>query len=73
VGTTYGAISLNETMEEHAFICPYCWQEITMLLDLSGGAQSYVEDCEVCCNPITIAYQVEDGNLTDFSAEPTQS
>jgi hypothetical protein len=44
-----------------------------MLLDLSAGAQTYVEDCEVCCNPITISYQVEDAELSDFAAEPLQS
>ena len=41
-----------------------------MLLDLSGGAQSYIEDCEVCCNPIRISYDVEDEQLIDFRAEP---
>jgi hypothetical protein len=43
-----------------------------MMLDLSAGGQSYVEDCEVCCNPITILYESEDGALTSFSAEPLQ-
>lgn len=44
-----------------------------MLLDLSSGGQHYVEDCEVCCNPIQVAYQCEDGALTSFDAEPLQS
>jgi hypothetical protein len=56
-------------LEEHYFQCPYCWEEISMLLDFSGGSQSYVEDCEVCCNPITIAYEAEAGGLISFSAE----
>lgn len=43
-----------------------------MLLDLSSGGQEYVEDCEVCCNPISISYQSEDGSITSFSAEPLQ-
>jgi hypothetical protein len=43
-----------------------------MMLDLSSGGQSYVEDCEVCCNPITISYDAEDGTVTNFSAEPLQ-
>ena len=41
-------------MEEHFFQCPYCWEEISMLLDPSIQRQTYVEDCEVCCNPIEI-------------------
>lgn len=56
-------------LDEHFFECPYCWENISMLLDLSGGAQSYIEDCEVCCNPIRISYDVEDEQLIDFRAE----
>lgn len=56
-------------LDEHYFECPYCWENISMLLDLSGGAQSYIEDCEVCCNPIRISYDVEDEQLIDFRAD----
>ena len=31
-----------------------------MLLDFSVRRQTYVEDCEVCCNPIEVSYAVED-------------
>ena len=32
--------------------CPYCGESVELLLDPgSGGRQSYVEDCEVCCQP----------------------
>jgi len=40
-----------------------------MVLDLSVRRQTYVEDCEVCCNPIEISYIVEDDTLADFSAK----
>lgn len=60
-------------LEEYSFTCPYCWEEITMLLDLSAGAQSYVEDCEVCCNPIQITFETEDGAIIGFDASPIQS
>jgi hypothetical protein len=39
-----------------------------MLLDLSAGSQIYVEDCEVCCNPIEISYQAEEGRIVSFAA-----
>jgi transcription elongation factor Elf1 len=54
---------------EHFFTCPHCWQKISMILDLSIEEQNYVEDCEVCCNPIQINYTVEDDELNDFWAE----
>ncbi len=41
-------------MEEHFFQCPYCWETISMLFDSSIDKQDYIEDCEVCCNPIKI-------------------
>ena len=41
-------------MEEYFFQCPYCWEEISMLLDASICKQNYIEDCEICCNPIEI-------------------
>lgn len=54
--------------EEVFFICPYCWQEISMLLDYSVREQDYIEDCEVCCNPIQIHYRVDEDTVTDFGA-----
>ena len=53
---------------DHAFACPYCGAPITMLLDPSVPAQRYVEDCEVCCNPVEIAYVVEDEAVVSFEA-----
>jgi transcription elongation factor Elf1 len=59
-------------LEEYYFNCPYCWQEISMLVDLSSGGQSYIEDCEICCNPIAIAYTTEDDTINSWSAIPAQ-
>ncbi len=53
---------------EHFFICPYCWQEISMVLDLTVEEQTYIEDCEVCCRPIQIRYTVFDEKLENFEA-----
>jgi len=53
---------------EHFFTCPYCWQTISMVLDVSVPEQTYVEDCEVCCQPIEVSYATEDGALMGFEA-----
>ena len=53
-------------MLEHFFQCPYCWEEISMLLDPSLGSTEYIEDCEICCRPINVVYGFEDQNLTNF-------
>jgi transcription elongation factor Elf1 len=55
-------------MEEHFFQCPYCWEEISMLLDVSVTFQKYIEDCEVCCHPIELSVGYEEGVLQSFSA-----
>ncbi len=55
-------------MDEHFFQCPYCWEEVSMLLDTSVYKQTYIEDCEVCCNPIQISTQFEDASLVFFEA-----
>ncbi len=56
-------------MEEHFFQCPYCWEEISMLLDTSVSKQVYVEDCEVCCNPIEVTVHFQNKELTVFEAK----
>ena len=53
---------------EHFFACPYCWEQISMVLDTSTPRQTYVEDCEVCCHPIEVSYAIEDEALASFTA-----
>jgi transcription elongation factor Elf1 len=53
---------------EHFFLCPYCGERISMVLDLSIAEQAYIEDCEVCCNPIRIRYATDGEGVTAFEA-----
>lgn len=57
-----------ETLE-HYFYCPYCGEEISMLLEPIARHQSYIEDCEVCCNPIAITFRWEEGILSEFACQ----
>ncbi len=53
---------------EKKFKCPYCLEKISMLLDVSANdTQTYIEDCEVCCQPIQITFSVANHKLVDFS------
>ena len=56
-------------MEEHFFQCPYCWEDISMLVDYSISNQNYIEDCESCCNPIQLDVVIENNEITSFQAE----
>ncbi len=44
--------------------CPYCWETLEISVDPSvADDQEYVEDCQVCCQPIVV-HVVLDENLT---------
>ena len=43
--------------------CPYCWETLDLSVDPSVEDQEYVEDCQVCCQPILV-HVVLDENLT---------
>ena len=53
---------------EHFFQCPYCWETISMILDTSVSHQTYIEDCEVCCNPIEVSPSFQDHELVGFES-----
>ena len=54
---------------EHFLTCPYCAQQISIVLDMSVRSQIYVEDCEVCCRPIQIRYVVHGDDVVEFEAK----
>ena len=50
--------------EFHLVHCPYCGEPFETLIDLSAGSASYIEDCQVCCQPIEFKVEVDhDGAL----------
>ena len=53
-------MSLQETAEIE---CPYCGERIYLLIDCSIDTQDYVEDCQVCCRPMTIHVTVDEEGL----------
>ena len=38
--------------------CPYCAESFEVLVDCSIEQQEYIEDCEVCCRPVTLVVNV---------------
>ena len=55
-------------MLESYFTCPYCFEEQSKLVDFSIRQQVFIEDCEVCCNPIEFSIRIEDGAVQQFDA-----
>jgi hypothetical protein len=49
--------------------CPYCGESFETAVDLSAGSFTYVEDCQVCCQPIELVGEVDDeGALAGVAA-----
>lgn len=48
--------------DTHLVTCPYCGEEVEIYVepDVRG---SYVQDCEVCCNPWTVRVTREDDEV----------
>jgi hypothetical protein len=38
--------------------CPYCGESFESMLDAEEGETEFIEDCQVCCRPITIIARV---------------
>jgi len=55
---------LAEGLQSRTVQCPYCGEAFDTVVDLSSGSTGYIEDCQVCCQPIEFRLEVaEDGTL----------
>ncbi|MGZ5000983.1 MAG: CPXCG motif-containing cysteine-rich protein [Methylomonas sp.] len=50
-----------QNQQAAAIQCPYCWEQIEVLIDCSIRHQEYNLDCYVCCRPITISVESSHG------------
>lgn len=52
------------------FLCPSCGEVGGTTVDLTDGSRSWIEDCQVCCQPMQITITTNDrGELGDVRAE----
>jgi transcription elongation factor Elf1 len=56
-------------MIEYDFDCPHCWEQQLKLIDSSINNQIFIEDCEVCCNPLEFSIVIENNELISFSVK----
>ena len=40
--------------------CPYCGESFETAVDVTAGPFRYIEDCQVCCQPIELTGEVDD-------------
>jgi Cysteine-rich CPXCG len=43
--------------------CPYCGEVFSITVDTSAGGYSTVEDCTVCCRPISMRVECDAGQV----------
>ena len=48
-------------LQEIDICCAYCGETITILADPSVESQEYTEDCQVCCRPMIVEVDVDQG------------
>jgi hypothetical protein len=39
---------------------------MSIVIDLSAGPQEYIEDCQVCCQPMQIGFDSADEEITSL-------
>lgn len=53
--------------------CPYCGENIDILIDCSVMNQKYIEDCQVCCRPILFDVRISaEGDLVVMVAHENE-
>lgn len=41
-------------IEDRLVTCPWCGSSTEVAIDRTAGSQESVEDCTVCCSPMTV-------------------
>lgn len=54
------AMDNSESAEFVVVHCPYCGEAFETSADVSAGPSKYVEDCQICCQPIEMELRVND-------------
>jgi hypothetical protein len=50
--------------------CPYCGELMELQVDCSEGSQEFMEDCPVCCKPVTVTVTLGDFGIESVEAKP---
>jgi hypothetical protein len=57
-------------MEPVKLRCPFCGERFETLADDSAGDADYIEDCPVCCRPISLHLRTaSDGGFAGLDAD----
>lgn len=54
---------MTDSLHEKPIRCPYCGERMHIVVDTSAGDQSYIEDCQVCCQPMRVEFASSDNEI----------
>jgi len=60
---------VSSWLVDRAIRCPYCAEAMSIVIDLSAGGQSYIEDCQICCQPMQIDFDVSGETLVELKVD----
>ena len=49
-----------DNLESAHVFCPSCGENIEIVVNIEDIGDSYIEDCQVCCAPITILVSLDE-------------
>jgi Cysteine-rich CPXCG len=52
---------------ETEIICPHCGEVFPIQIDTSQPEQILIEDCAVCCRPITLTIRCRPGAIVELT------
>ena len=55
-------------LQAQSLQCPYCGEQIEVLIDCSVDSQEYTQDCSVCCRPIILCVESCDAEVLSLEA-----
>ena len=49
--------------QSEIILCPFCGQQVELVIDTSLPSQRFTTDCEVCCRPFEVVAECEPGEV----------
>ena len=56
-------------IENIEVICPFCGEPFTLEADTEAGSYSTVEDCSVCCRPMSLLIRCQPGTVESVEVQ----
>jgi transcription elongation factor Elf1 len=60
---------MSNRLLDRTINCPYCGESMSIVIDVSAGGQNYIEDCQICCQPMQISFEVDEEQLMDLKVD----